>query len=495
MTEPVSVIEALQHRGWNRATTDELLALIRNKTCILVPRKAGMNIVGNKWVFKEKLNADGTVERLKARLVAKGFHQRPGLDFGETFSPVVKASTIRIILTIAVSNGWDVRQLDINNAFLNGKLEEDVYMEQPQGFEDKEKPDYVCKLEKSLYGLKQAPRAWYDKLKQTLLEWNFVNSRADTSLFLLKTPKFVIMVLIYVDDIIITGNSGLEVNNFITRLHKVFALKDLGALSFFLGIEVFRDETGMYLSQGKYVTELLKRVDMSNIKPCSTPMVGGKPLSLYEGNELEDHSQYRSVIGALQYLTHTRPDIAFAVNKLSQFLKCPTTTHWTAAKRVLRYLKGTVHHGIHIKFSDKLTVTAWSSKKQTVVARSSMESEYRALAQVTAEVAWIESLLKEIHFVLPSVPVVWCDNMSANALATNPVYHARTKHIELDVHFIRDKVLQKKIEIRHIASKDQIADCLTKVLTHPKFKELTDKLGVTSSPLRLRGGVKKSLAE
>uniref|UniRef100_A0A803PTI6 Reverse transcriptase Ty1/copia-type domain-containing protein n=1 Tax=Cannabis sativa TaxID=3483 RepID=A0A803PTI6_CANSA len=434
-----------------------------------------MYIVGNKWVYKIKYNADGSVQRLKARLVAKGFHQRPGIDFRETFSPVVKVSTIRVVLTIAVANAWDVRQLYINNTFLNGELEESVYMEQPQGFEDKEKLDYVCKLEKSLYGLKQAPRAWYDKLKKTLLKWNFENSRANTSLFLLKTPKYVIMVLIYVDDIVITGNDTNELNWFIQNLHKTFALKDLGALNLFLGIEVFRDETGMYLSQGKYVAELLKRVEMTNIKSCPTPMTCGKPLSLQDGEELTDHTQYRSVIGALQYLTHTRPDIAFAVNKLSQFLKCPTTAHWTAAKRVLRYLKDWACcpddrksiSGCCVYFGE--TLITWSSKKQTVVAHSSTESEYRALAQITAEITWLESLVKEMRFNLPSTLVIWCDNMSAITLASNPIYHARTKHIELDVHFIRDRVLQKKVEVRHIPNQEQVADCLKKGLTHPKF--------------------------
>uniref|UniRef100_A0A803NUC9 Integrase catalytic domain-containing protein n=1 Tax=Cannabis sativa TaxID=3483 RepID=A0A803NUC9_CANSA len=487
LREPSSVQEALLHEGWNNAMGTEMVALRKNKTWYLVPPSPDYHIVGNKWVYKIKYNADGSVQRLKARLVAKGFHQRPGLDFGETFIPVIKASTVRVVLTIAVAYNWDIRQLDINNAFLNGVLDEEVYMTQPQGFEDPTKPHYVCKLEKSIYGLKQAPRAWYERLKDTLQQWNFENSKADTSFFMLKQPDYVIMVLIYVDDIVVTGRKSKELGFFITRLNKIFSLKDLGGLHYFLGIEAFRDETGLYLTQGKYISELLQRVNMSSLKLSPTPMTTNKPLSIHDGEPMTDPSLYRSVIGALQYLSHTRPDISFAVNKLSQFLKSPTNVHWNATKRVLRYLKGTLNHGYCVFMGD--TLISWSSKKQTVVARSSTESEYRALAQLAAELAWLQELLKEMKFKLPAAPIIWCDNMSASALAANPVYHARTKHIELDIHFVRDKVLQKQLQIRYAPSHDQITDCLTKGLSHSRFKFLVDKLGVIESPSRLRGGV------
>ncbi|KAM6562061.1 hypothetical protein CsatB_022059 [Cannabis sativa] len=442
----------------------------------LVPYSDEYNVVGCKWVYKIKRNADGSIQRFKARLVAKGYHQRPGLDFSETFSPVVKASTIRIVLTIAVSYNWEIRQLDINNAFLNGNLEEDVYMHQPEGFEDPTKPNHVCKLHKSLY-----------------VEWNFKNSRADTSLFYYKHGKVTILDLIYVDDIVVTGNDSSKLQGFIQQLNKLFALKDLGHLHYFLGIEVIRDATGLYLVQRKYIEELLKKNNMDNLKSCPTPIATGKNMSINDGEKLENPTVYRSLIGGLQYLCNTRPDICFAVNKLSQYLKAPTTVHWGAAKRILRYLKGTIDHGLHISCSDKLniagfsdvdwaccvddrrsvggycvylgdTLVSWSSKKQAVVSRSSTESEYRALALVTAEITWIESLLNELSFPLPGTSITWCDNLSASALASNPVYHARTKHIELDIHFVRDKILKKELEVRYIPSSDQIADCLTKAL-------------------------------
>uniref|UniRef100_A0A803NSQ7 Uncharacterized protein n=1 Tax=Cannabis sativa TaxID=3483 RepID=A0A803NSQ7_CANSA len=466
--EPLTVTEALAHPGWNSAMNSEVIALKKNKTWILVPRSDDQNLIGNKWVYREKLNADGSFQRFKARLVAKGFHQRPGIDFGETFSPVIKASTVRIVLTIAVTKGWDIGQLDINNAFLNGTLVEDVYMAQPEGFVEKGKEDYVCKLNKSLYGLRQAPRAWFEKLKNTLSSWKFKNSKADTSLFFYKTDTVIILVLIYVDDIIVTGNDSKRVKQFIDELNKRFTLKDLGPLHFFLGIEVYRDETGIYLTQTRYIEELLRRTNFTNLKICPTPATAGKPMSLSDGEPLNDPTAYRSIIGGLQYLSHTRPDISYAVNKLSQFLKAPTTTHWNGAKRVLRYLKGTMKHGLHIGCDSQLTLTgysdadwaccpddrrsvagycvyfgntlvSWSSKKQNCCVKIDTESEYRALAHVAAEISWVESLLKELEFPL-STAVTWCDNQGANALASNPVFHARTKHIEVDVHFIRDKM-------------------------------------------------------
>uniref|UniRef100_A0A803PYD1 Retrovirus-related Pol polyprotein from transposon RE1 n=1 Tax=Cannabis sativa TaxID=3483 RepID=A0A803PYD1_CANSA len=457
---PASVAEALQHEGWNSAMSDEFYALKRQKTWSLVPRSLADNIVGCKWIFREKFNADGSHQRLKARLVAKGFHQRPGVDFGETFSPVVKAPTIRIVLALVVSFDWEVRQIEINNAFLNGIHDEDVYMSQPEGFEDPQKPDHVCKLHKSIYGLKQAPRAWYDQLRSALLSWKFKNSKADSSFFILKEQQVTIMLLVYVDDIIVTGNNSEVLNSFIDRLNKMFSLKYLGTLHYFLGVEVFRDSTGIHLSQSKYISELLQKAKMEHLKPCATPITAGKPLSINDG----------------------KPFIFIEVS-LEPYMK-----------RILRYLKGTAHHGLHLSPSPNLhlvgfsdvdwaccpddrksvagycvylgdSLISWSSKKQTVVARSSTESEYRALAQLAAEISWIQGLLCEMKFELPSVPVIWCDNLSASALAANPVYHARTKHIELDVHFVRDKVLDKKLEIRYVPSHDQVADCLTKSLT------------------------------
>ncbi|KAM6576564.1 hypothetical protein CsatB_028401 [Cannabis sativa] len=322
------------------------------------------------------------------------------------------------------------------------------------------------------------------------------------------------------DDIIVTRNNDTHLNNFVQKLDKCFTLKDLGELHFFLGIEAFRDETGIYLTQTKYIEDLLRKHNMTHLKPSPTPITTGKSLSVTDGKAMDNPTFYRSLIGDLQYLCHTRPDISYAVNSLSQFLKSPTNTHWNAAKRILRYLKGTCTQGLHICCSNNLNITgfsdadwasnvddrrsvggycvylgeslvSWSSKKQAVVSRSSTESEYRALAHVSAEITWIKSLLKEIKFPLSAVPITWCDNLSASALASNPVYHARTKHIELDIHYVRDKVLNKTLEVRYVPFADQIADCMTKGLSISRFQYLVCKLGVKVAPSRLRGGVKK----
>ena len=234
-------------------------------------------MVDNKWVFRVKYNADGIFQRSKVRLVAKGFHQTPGIDYSETFSYVIKASTVKVILITTISKVWTVRQLDINNVFLNGNLHEIVYMYQPKGFEDKERPHHACRLQKALYGLKQALRAWFEKLRTTLLDWGFKNSKCDSSLFFITDSSQIMFVFIYVDDMIVTGNNTLSLQRFVKKLHNFFASKDLGPLHLFMGIEVTRDDTGIYLTKTRYVEEMLKRKNMLNASPIPTPAVIGKP--------------------------------------------------------------------------------------------------------------------------------------------------------------------------------------------------------------------------
>ncbi|KAH9741041.1 retrovirus-related pol polyprotein from transposon RE2 [Citrus sinensis] len=509
--EPSSVKAALADSKWQQAMHEEFDALQKNQTWVLIPPETAGKIVGNKWVFRIKYNPDGSISKYKARLVAKGFHQTQGVDFFETFSPVVKPCTIRIILSLVVMNHWTIRQLDVNNAFLNGILIEDVFMHQPEGFVHPQFPAHICKLTKALYGLKQAPRAWYDRLKASLIQWGFVTSKSDTSLFVHHVAGEIIVALIYVDDILITGSNSLLVEKVIHQLGAEFALKDLGEFNYFLGLDVTPNVDGLHLSQTKYIGDLLKKAQMVNCKGCSTPMSSTEKLVKDKGEVFENPSLYRSLVGSLQYVTLTRPEIAFTVNKLSQYLSNPSVLHWQACKRVLRYLQYTADHGLQFYSSGSLSLTAfsdadwgsdlddrksvggycvylgnnlvlWSSKKQHIVSRSTAESEYRALALTTAEVLWITYLFKELKVSLLRSPVLYCDNKSAEALASNPKYHSKTKHIELDLHFIREHVSRKELQINHVPSCDQVADILTKPLAFDQFHYLRSKLNVLPRP-------------
>jgi histone deacetylase 1/2 len=383
----------------------------------------------------------------------------------------------------------------VSNAFLHGHLEEDVYMKQPPGYEDKNFPGYVCKLDKALYGLKQAPRAWYSRLSTKLQMLGFKASKADTSLFFMKKGSLTMFVLVYVDDIIVVSSVPGATVALLKKLNEDFALKDLGELHYFLGIEVSKVRNGILLTQEKYANDILERVGMSQCKPVNSPMSTSEKLSRYEGSILgpKDATNYRSVVGALQYLTLTRPDISFAVNKVCQFLHAPTTVHWAAVKRILRYLKQTTNVGLKIGRSSSLLVSAfsdadwagclddrrstggfavflgsnlvsWSARKQATVSRSSTEAEYKALANATAEVMWIQTLLMELGIPAPRAAKLWCDNIGAKYLSANPVFHARTKHIEVDYHFVRERVARKLLDIEFVSTKDQVADGFTKPL-------------------------------
>ncbi|KAG7541464.1 Reverse transcriptase RNA-dependent DNA polymerase [Arabidopsis thaliana x Arabidopsis arenosa] len=508
-TEPRTHIQALKDPRWRGSMGDEINSQVQNNTWNLVPPNPSYNLVGCRWVFRIKRKADGSVDRFKSRLVAKGFHQRPGIDYFETFSPVVKQPTIRLVLGQAVSRGWVLRQLDVNNAFLQGELSEDVYMAQPPGFIDEDRPDFVCKLNKAIYGLKQAPRAWYNALRTFLVDCGFYNSVADTSLFVLHKLGIYLFVLVYVDDIVVTGNSASHVQAFIDLLAARFSIKDMGELSYFLGIEVTRTEAGLTLTQTKYINDLLHRTNMVSAKPVSTPMEENLCLSASTGPLLDDPAEYRSVIGSLQYLQFTRPDISFAVNRLSQYMHEPRLDHWLAAKRVLQYLSGTKSTGLFFSASSPLTVhafsdadwagdkdnysstggylvyvgqhlVAWSSKKQKTVARSSTEAEYKSVANTASEVLWVVSLLAELGLPPSGSPVIYCDNMGATYLSSNPVFHSRMKHVAVDFHFVRDLVQSGSLRVTHVSSHDQLADALTKPLSRSKFSAFCHKLGLAS---------------
>uniref|UniRef100_A0A2N9IP51 Reverse transcriptase Ty1/copia-type domain-containing protein n=1 Tax=Fagus sylvatica TaxID=28930 RepID=A0A2N9IP51_FAGSY len=370
--------------------------------------------------------------------------------------------------------------MDVRNAFMHGTLQEEVYMQQPPGYVHPDHPNLVSKLHKSLYGLKQAPKAWFESFTGQLLHLGFTASSADSSLFIFHDKHIIAYLLFYVDDIVITRNTPLYLDHLIQSLSSVFELKDLGLLSYFLGLQVHRTSQALYLSQTKYATDLLHKHHMFDTKPAKTPCIPNTRLTLTKGTPLQEPHSYKSLVGALHYLTFTRPDLSFAVHQVCQFMHFSTNTHFTAAKRILRYLRGTLHHGFLLYLgSNPIT---WSAKKQPTVSRSSTESENRALAITAAELSWLRTLLKDLHIYLANTPILWCNNVLALAIASNPVFHARTKHIEVNFHFVRERVLRKDLVVNFVSTQDQLANIFTKSLPTTHFLELQGNLMVPVCP-------------
>ncbi|RVW23313.1 Retrovirus-related Pol polyprotein from transposon RE1 [Vitis vinifera] len=414
---PNTIQEALKISEWKKAVQDEIDALEKNGTWTITDLPVGKRPVGCKWIFTIKYKADGSVERFKARLVARGFTQSYGIDYQETFAPVAKLNTIRILLSLAVNQDWCLQQLDIKNAFLNGDLEEEVYMEIPPGFEESMAKNQVCKLQKSLYGLKQSPRAWFDRFTKAVLKLGYKQGQADHTLFVKKSHAGKLAILIvYVDDIILSGNDMGELQNLKKYLSEEFEVKDLGNLKYFLGMEVARSRKGIVKKLG--------------IEKESTPV---------------DRGRYQRLVGRLIYLSHTRPDIGFAVSAKTENRDTEVYSDADWAGNIIdrRSTSG------YCSFVWGNLVT-WRSKKQSVVARSSAEAEYRALAQ----------------------------GICSYKHSKNPVHHDRTKHVEIDRHFITEKVTSETVKLNYVPTKHQTADILTKALPRPNFEDLTCKLGL-----------------
>lgn len=504
--EPTTFEEANKHSHWQEAMKAEILALERNGTWKLVDLPNGVKPIGNKWVYRIKRNADGTLARYKARLVAKGYNQVEGLDYFDTFSPVAKLTTVRVILALAAAQNWHLHQLDVDNAFLHGTLDEDVYMQVPAGVLT-EKPNQVCKLQKSLYGLKQASRKWYEKLAAHLIHLGYTQTASDYSLFVKFQGDMFTGLLVYVDDVILVGNSLLEFQMVKDSLHSAFGIKDLGVLKYFLGLEVAHSTSGISLCQRKYCLDLLQETGTLGSKPVSTPLDPALKLTLDQGKPCEDVMGYRRLVGRLLYLTHTRPDISFATQQLSQFMSQPTDIHYTAALRVLKYLKASPGLGLFFPRNTPLTLQgysdadwagcldtrrsisgycfylgnsliSWKAKKQVTVSRSSSEAEYRALAYATCELQWLLYLLKDLRISCLKTPVLFCDNQSALHIAANPVFHERTKHLEIDCHVVREKLQAGVVKLLPIPTALQVADIFTKALQPRIFQGFLAKLAM-----------------
>ena len=412
----------------------------------------------------------------------------------------MKPATICTVLSIALSQSWSIHQLDFKNTFLYGYLNETVYMHQLFGFRDKSHPNHVCLLKKSLYGLKQAPRAWYQHFADFVTTIGFFHSKSDHSLLIYKKGANTTYILLYVDYIILTASFDHLRTHFITLLGTEFAMTDLGPLSYFLGIAVTRHINGLFLSQKQYATEIIDRAGMSNFSPCHTPVDTKPKLSASADTPYEDPTQYRSLAGALRYLTFTRHDISYGVQQVYLHMHDPRVEHMLALKRIIRYLQGTQSFGVHLYPSslDKLisytdadwggcpdtrrstssycvflgdNLISWSSKRQPTLSRSNAEAEYRGAANVVFDPCWLRNLLLELHCPIRKATLVYCDNVSAIYLSRNPVQHQRTKHIEMDIHFVREKVAKGEVQVLHVPSGYQIADIFTKRLPRILFDD------------------------
>ncbi|PNX71839.1 putative copia-type protein [Trifolium pratense] len=428
-------------------------------------------------------------------------------------------TTIRTLLAIAAAKQWPLYQLDVNTAFLHGDLNEEVYNMKPPPGLSLPSPNLVCKLQRSLYGLKQASRQWNTKLTDTLTSSGYIQSKSDYSLFTKQRSSGFTVILVYVDDLVLGGTDIDEITHIKTLLDTKFSIKDLGTLKDFLGFEVARTKAGISLCQTKYTLDLIKDAGLLGAKPCNTPMKPQLQLHKSSGEAISDPTTYRRLVGRLLYLTHTRPEIAYTVSKLSQFLAAPTNEHMLAEFHVLKFLKQSPGQGLFFScdsplnlkgFSDSdwgacpdtrrsttgicfflgSSLISWKSKKQNVVSRSSSEAEYRALAQATCEAQWLMYLLQDFKIAHPSPVVIYCDNKSALHIAANPVFHERTKHIEMDCHVVRDKVQSGLIHLLSVPSKEQVADILTKSLHPGPFNTLQSKLGMLDIFSSLRGDVK-----
>lgn len=501
---------------WEKAIAVEMDNLRAHGTYDLVERPQNAHVIGSRLVFHRKRDADGAVKQCKVRVVAQGFSQIPGVDYNETFAPVAKSSSLRLMLALAARFSWPLIQLDVKSAYLNGDLDEEIYMRQPQGTATRGGEHLVCRLNKPLYGLKQAGHAWYKRYRDALTELGLTRSEADLACFWQHDGESLAMVGTIVDDMLVTGTPDL-VERFRAGIKTKFTVTDAGDVAWLLGIEVVRDLTAgtVRLAQRSAIDTLVRAMHLEGAKPASTPIAVGGVLDKSQcpitsaGIADMIGIPYREGVGMCMYIAvTTRADIAYAVHRLAQYMSNPGRPHWEALKRLVRYLIGTRelwlvygrdtsglagytdadwgsnddsrHSVCGYVYTFDGGAVSWSAKKQNVVALSSTEAEYIGITHASKEAIWLRSLLGDlVHPDFASHAVrLFSDNKSAMDLARNNAFHARTKHIAIRYHFIREAVERGEVDLGYRCTEDMPADVFTKPLTRKRLEHLCALFGL-----------------
>jgi transposase InsO family protein len=528
--EPSSYAEAMARPDavlWRAAVQSEYDSLQRTGTYTLTQLPDGRHAIGCKWVFKIKRHADGSVDRYKARLVAKGFSQKAGLDYKETFAPVAKFASIRTLLALAAHQDYEVHQMDVKTAFLNGDLDVELYMQQPEGFITAGQEKLVCHLRKSLYGLKQAGRAWFEKINTALIDMDFTPLDSDHCVYVRHQGGEVLYIVLYVDDLLLIGSSLTEINKLKVDLSNRFEMTDLGEAQYVLGLQLSRDRTAraLSLSQSDYIRRLLERYGMSDCKPAPTPLAVNVRLSKDDCPTVipiqpvlvDGKHTYASVVGSIMYaMLGTRPDLAYTIGQLTRFNGNPGAQHVIALKRVLRYLRGsidfklvygTTSSGSSGSTTSKLDVfgycdsdwgasiddrrsvsgtlfmiaggaVTWQAQRQKSVALSSVEAEYVAACQASKDAIWLRAFLTGLGLESKAPTIILCDSQGAIALAKNPEHHQRSKHIDMRYHFVREQVAAGAIVLVYTATSNMAADQLTKPLSRELHNRCMRSMGL-----------------
>ncbi|KAM1772047.1 hypothetical protein ACFX11_046791 [Malus domestica] len=519
--DPRDYIEAMSNidsKRWQEAMKSEMDSMYQNQVWTLVDPPEGIVPVGNKWVFKRKIGVDGNVETYKARLVAKGYRQRERIDYEETFSPVAMIKSIRILLAIAAYHDYEIWQMDVKTAFLNGYLEEELYMTQPEGFVSKSEKTKVCKLQRSIYGLKQASRSWNIRFDTEIKTFGFTQNEDDNCVYQKVVGDAVVFLVLYVDDILLFGNDTAILSSVKVWLSKTFHMKDLGDASYVLGIKLYRDRSRKLigLSQSMYIDKVLSRFEMEQCKKGFLPVRHGihlsKSMEPKTPEEIRHMSRipYASAIGSLMYaMICTRPDIAYAVSITSRYQSNPGLEHWATVKTVLKYLRRTKDMFLVYGGASELRVegytdadfqsdvddrssnsgyvftlnggaVSWKSKKQSVIADSTTEAEYVATAEAGKEAFWMKKFITELGVVptITSLVTLYCDNSGAIAQAKEPRAHQKNKHFDRRFNIIRRYAAEGKVNILKVASADNVADPLTKPMSQIQLDRHMDKMGI-----------------